>query len=123
MKRTLLFILAFLPMLASADAIEIDGIYYNLDSEAKTAEVTSRPNQYKGDVAIPESITYDDVVYSVTYIGQYAFSGCSGMTSITIPNSVTYIGSYAFHGCNGLTSVTIPNSVTFIDEYVFYECI
>ena len=122
MKRTLLFILAFLPMLASADAIEIDGIYYNLDSEAKTAEVTSRPNQYKGDVAIPESITYDDVVYSVTYIGQYAFSGCSGMTSITIPNSVTYIGSYAFHGCNGLTSVTIPNSVTFIDEYVFYEC-
>ena len=37
MKRTLLFILAFLPMLASADAIEIDGIYYNLDSEAKTA--------------------------------------------------------------------------------------
>ena len=122
MKRTLLFIMAFLPMLASADAIEIDGIYYNLDSEAKTAEVTSRPNQYKGDVAIPESITYDDVVYSVTYIGQYAFSGCSGMTSITIPNSVTYIGSYAFHGCNGLTSVTIPNSVTFIDEYVFYEC-
>ena len=122
MKQTLLFIMAFLPMLASADAIEIDGIYYNLDSEAKTAEVTSRPNQYKGDVAIPESITYDDVVYSVTYIGQYAFSGCSGMTSITIPNSVTYIGSYAFHGCNGLTSVTIPNSVTFIDEYVFYEC-
>ena len=47
MKRTLLFIMAFLPMLASADAIEIDGIYYNLDSEAKTAEVTRDPTNIR----------------------------------------------------------------------------
>ena len=40
MRRTLLFILAFLPMLASADAIEIDGIYYSLDSEAKTGALS-----------------------------------------------------------------------------------
>ena len=135
MKRTLLFIMAFLPMLASADAIEIDGIYYNLDSEAKTAEVTSRPNQYesdvdipsssnqyKGDVAIPESVTYDVVVYSVTSIGDGAFRSCSGLTSITIPSSVTSIGELAFDGCSGLTSVTIPNSVTSIGWAAFDGC-
>ena len=122
MKRTLLFILAFLPMLASADAIEIDGIYYSLDSEAKTAEVTSRPNQYKGDVAIPESVTYDVVVYSVTSIGDGAFRWCSGLTSVTIPNSVTFIGQWAFYNCSGLTSITIPSSVTSIGELAFSGC-
>ena len=59
---------------------------------------------------------------SVTSIGHSAFRDCSGLTSITIPNSVTSIGGYAFYGCSGLTSVTIPNSVTKIDESTFYNC-
>jgi Flp pilus assembly protein protease CpaA len=121
MKRTL-FILAFLPILASADAVEIDGIYYNLDNKAKTAEVTSSPNQYEGDVTIPESVTCDDVVYSVASIGWAAFKSCSGLTSVTIPNSVTSIADGAFFGCSGLTSVTIPSSVTSIGEWTFSGC-
>ena len=59
---------------------------------------------------------------SVTSIGGSAFSSCSGLTSITIPNSVTSIGSWAFYGCSGLTSVTIPNSVTSIGWSAFYNC-
>jgi hypothetical protein len=58
----------------------------------------------------------------VTSIGSYAFSGCSGLTSITIGNSVTSIGSAAFSGCSGLTSITIPNSVTSIEAQAFYGC-
>ena len=56
---------------------------------------------------------------SVTAIGDGAFCGCSGLTSITIPNSVTTIGEGAFFGCTGLTSITIPKSVTKIGDGIF----
>ena len=59
---------------------------------------------------------------SVTNIGNFAFTRCSGLTSVTIPNSVTDIGSRAFDGCSGLTSVTIPNSVTGIGSRAFNSC-
>ena len=59
---------------------------------------------------------------SVTSIGNRAFFGHSGLTSVTIPNSVTSIGGSAFNGCSGLTSVTIPNSVTSIGSNAFYGC-
>ena len=59
---------------------------------------------------------------SVTSIGEFAFSDCSGLTSVAIPNSVTSIGESAFARCSGLTSVTIPNSVTSIGSWTFYGC-
>ena len=59
---------------------------------------------------------------SVTSIGERAFYGCSGLTSVEIPNSVTSIGSSAFYGCSGLTAVEIPSSVTSIGSSAFYGC-
>ncbi|MDD6980801.1 MAG: leucine-rich repeat protein, partial [Clostridia bacterium] len=59
---------------------------------------------------------------SVTSIERYAFYDCTGLTSITIPNSVTSIGEYAFYNCRGLTSITIGNSVTSIGGWAFYGC-
>ncbi|MBP5510848.1 MAG: leucine-rich repeat domain-containing protein, partial [Kiritimatiellae bacterium] len=59
---------------------------------------------------------------TVTSIGYRAFYGCSGLTSVTIPDTVTYIGVAAFYGCSGLTSVTIPDSVTSIGFLAFLGC-
>ena len=59
---------------------------------------------------------------SVTRIGFFAFRNCSGFTSIIIPDSVTSIGDNAFNGCSGLTSITMSNSVTSIGSSTFYYC-
>ena len=120
-KQLLLFFMMLLPIMASADAVEIDEIYYNL-IRGEIAEVTSNPDQYSGNVVIPESVVYEGKKYSVTSVGQKAFYDCSDLTSVTIPNSVTSIGNYAFYECSGLTSVTIPNNVTSIGDGVFRGC-
>ena len=118
---TTLILSVFFSISASADVVEVDGVYY--DISGTTATVTSGDNKYSGDIVIPESITYNNSKYSVTSIGNNAFWGCSGLTSVTIPNSVTSIGDKAFYYCKGLTSVTIPNSVTSIGKSAFYGCI
>lgn len=99
--------LAVLPAVSFAYDIQIDGIYYYLNSTDKTAMVTKGDMSYRGSVIIPETISYNDTQYSVASIGDEAFAdNCSGLTSVTIPNSVTSIGLSAFSHCSGLTSVT-----------------
>lgn len=121
-KHLLLLFLTLLPIVASAEAVEIDGIYYNFITKIKEAEVTRNPQKYSGAINIPASVKYNDVEYSVTSIGKNAFEKCTKLTTITIPNSVTTIGSYAFMECTSLTEVTIPNKVTTIESFLFYNC-
>ena len=122
LKSVMTVLVALSSLSANAYDAKINGIYYNLIEKAKQAEVTYGDNKYIGDIVIPESVEYDGVNYAVTSIGQSAFDGCSGLTSVTIPNSVTSIGQSAFSGCSGLTSVTIPNSVTSIGYAAFSSC-
>ena len=104
---------------------QVDGVYYNINSGTTTVRVTyenTNYNSYSGSVVIPSTVTYNNTTYSVTSIGDEAFSVCSSLTSVTIGNSVTSIGFGAFGSCSSLTSVTIPNSVTSIGDYAFYGC-
>ena len=88
----------------SHDAV-IDGIYYNLDSSNKKATVTFKGDNYtsyaySGYVNIPSTVTYGGTTYNVDCIGNYAFTSCTNLTSVTIPNSVTSIGYSAFSFCS-----------------------
>lgn len=97
MKRYLFLTLAVLLCTLSASAYDfkVDGIAYNKNDDGKSVRVASGVD-YKGDIVIPENITYDGVTYSVTSIGENAFSGCTGLASVTIPNTVSFIGDVAF---------------------------
>jgi len=183
MKKNL-FILAMslLPMLACAQEVEIDGLWYNLFPENNTAEVIKNKNgiKYKGDIVIPNKVISNGVNYVVNKIHRTTFHDCDEMTSISIPYSVTTIevgsgmfrdcnslisiivekenpvydsrsncnaiietstntliagckgtiipngvikvGDYSFSQCTNLISLSIPNSVTTIGEYAFYYC-
>ena len=63
-----------------------------------------------------------DYYTSNDVIGSYAFKGCSGLTSLTLPAGITSIGSYAFLDCSGLTSLTLPASITLIGDRAFCNC-
>ena len=115
MKRIFLLFSLLLGVLSAwAYDVELDGIFYNLDKENKTASVASY--SYKGAVVIPETISVDGKAYTVTSLGENCFSGCWGLTSITIPNSVTRIGEYCFSSCGGLESIVVESGNTVYDS-------
>ncbi len=108
--------------------IKINDIYYNLNVTQRLAEVASVPKSdskafaYKGDITIPNEVTYEHDTYSVVGIGESAFEGSTVLSSVTIPNSVTTIGDGAFYGCSTLASVIMEDGITTIGEGAFSQC-
>ena len=93
---------------------ETDGKLSILDlSDAKIVEGGSAYYSDRDD---------DFICTSNDKLGDYAFYGCSGLTSLTLPSSVTKIGCYALFNCIGLTSLTLPSSVTAIGSEAFKHC-
>lgn len=142
--RTILLTLALISTVTTAFAYDfvVKGIYYNINGDEAIVTyhdyskitVTGSSgsywyeyhyNYYAGysdQVIIPETVTYDDVTYTVSEIGEHAFDECNEITSVSIPNTVTSINSNAFSGCRGLKNISIPSSVTYIGETAFNGC-
>ena len=78
-----------------------------------------------GNIVLPETVTNEGISYTMCEIGNYAFSGCTGLTgALAIPSSVTNIGDGAFWRCSGFNgALTIPNSVTSIGANAFFSCV
>ena len=95
-----------------------EGLEYSLNSDETGYTVTGIGSCTDTEIVIPSKHNSKPV----TSIGDYAFDGCTGLTSVTIPDSVTSIGEDAFFGCSGLTNITIPDSVTSIGISAFYNC-
>ena len=115
MKNQLLFkaallLLGLLIGSRSAGAYDfmLDGIYYKFNLDRYTVSVvddgnryTSFPHvEYRGDIVIPQTLTYQGENYTVTAIGDNAFSSCDSLTSISFPSTIKTIGKNAFWGCN-----------------------
>ena len=107
-KHFMTFILLCVaPIISMAEEVEIDGINYELIPKAKIANVIANTTKYQGNIVIPSSFEYEGISYEVTKIKKSAFSGCSSLTSIDIPNSVTSIERDAFSNCNHLKKVIV----------------
>lgn len=131
MKRIIPKLVLLLALLLSATAhahdFEVDGIYYNINGTNATVtfqgtSVYQYSNEYTGRVIIPSAVRHNGTSYPVTSIGGGAFSECTSLISVNIPNSITSIGDGAFSGCTSLTSVNIPNFVTSIGGGAFAFC-
>ncbi len=124
MKKLMMILCTILcaNILAAQTQFTVGGLKYEVIDNNSVEVAQQNSSAISGSVVIPSTVTYIGTTYSVTSIGNGAFSDCSGLTSVSIPNSVTYIGEYAFLSCSGLTSVTIGNSVTSIGDYAFLNC-
>ena len=113
------------PFSVLADNVVIDDMKYELHDDL-TATVTGMVGDIwtGSELNIPNSVIYDEKTYTITAIGDNAFSRYRYLTgSLIIPESVISIGRSAFYGCSGFTgSLTLPESITAIGESAFYGC-
>ena len=121
-----------LPMMAMADAVKINGIYYNLIEKAKEAEVTHgnwsttsstlNDGRYSGSIEIPSTIEYEGTTYTVTSVGYEAFASCDQLELVVLPNSINSIGNRAFSFCKKLYSINLGSNLSVIGQFSFSNC-
>ena len=107
-------------VIGNGNTVTIDNLKYKINNDY-TAQIVGRTDTL-GNLIIPEPVWYEGHTFTVTSIVNNAFSGCSSLTSVTIPNSVESIGDNAFQNCSSLTSATIGNNVTSIGSSAFFGC-
>lgn len=100
------------------DVIPSDEGYFTVNETRETITGLTDTGKTQTELVIPYKING----VTVTSIDDAAFSRCTSLTSIEIPNSVTSIGGGAFYGCSSLTSINIPDSFTTINDNAFSDC-
>lgn len=95
----------------------------------KTAEVTfygdavnKEPSYFEGELNIPAKVRHNDVVYAITGVGAKAFCDADKLTGVVLPLGVTYIGDFAFEGCTSLSRIIFPGNAVKFGQGVFFKC-
>lgn len=128
MKKLLFLLLLCTVGVTNLVAQSFDDGYlrYTVNADGTTVTVNGRKSGItaSGSLSIPSTVTYNNITYTVTAIGNFAFNGASGYTgTLTLPNTLVTIGNYAFGSCTHFVgSLTIPNSVTTIGNSAFSYC-
>ena len=131
MKKLVLFVLTLLPTLVRAAEFGVENaqgviIYYNYTNNGTELEVAPHYTDYsgyKGNIIIPEEVTYMNRTRKVTSIGYEAFYYCSELISVVMPNSITNIEGKAFRSCSQLTSISISENLRSIGGDAFRDCL
>ena len=120
MKRNVLFVLV---LVVAKLAVGDDFVFnFNYDETMREATVTGLSGTVPESLILPSSVEKDDVTYSVTAIGNNAFSGKPDIKTFQIPDTIRKIGSRAFDSCHGIGDILIPASVTNLADNVFHSC-
>lgn len=137
MKKFILMLAAVVATAFSskADIVQVNGLNYDIDKDAKTATLTFgntvlqntatafSGNSYEDEsVTVPATIDYLEESYPVTAIAGGAFYQSTNLKSINLPESILTIGVRAFEGCQALISIEIPANVQTIGNYAFINC-
>ncbi len=121
-KNLLTALMCVVSLAVYADGTKVGDFYYLLDATTGEASITCGSGNYSGSVIVPETVTVSGTSYSVTSIDAFAFSDCTELTSITLPNSISVIGWGAFAGCSNLKNVTLGTGVSLIAPEAFSGC-
>jgi len=123
--RTLALLAAMTAALGTqAYDFQADNIYYTIsDKSANFVSVVSGDNKYAGDITIPTTVTNEEVVYTVTGIGNGAFQNCGGLFSVTLNNRIRVIPENAFRSCSNLEKVVLGSKVEEIGYCAFTDCV
>ena len=117
-----------------AASITVDGINYTTNATKKEATIAkytiikatdTTPADtlfYKGEIVIPEKITYEDVEYTVVATAANSFLDCRELTSLTLPSTCVTIARNTFKGCSALKVSPLPPTVTSVGSGVFNGC-
>lgn len=124
MRKLLLLCVLTFSVYVSAYDFMVSGIRYNiLSAENKTVEVTydhqtgaAHYGEYEGNIVVPSEVTYNNITFKVTQIGNYAFKYCRKLKSVKVEEGVTSIG-YEAISSGSVTKIHLPNSVNTISEW------